>query len=81
MEITNENNWLIKWKTGWKDRWFNFKNWVNHQFYYNIFDRARFVAGVIPDGGARYFLRLQIIKQTIVAKPRKLKAKMTIEGF
>ena len=79
-KITNKNRWLIKFqKFYWKDQWFNFNNWVKHQFFYNIFDRARFVAGVIPDGGARYFLRIQIMKQTIVAKSRKLKAKWTIE--
>lgn len=74
MRITNKNRWLIKWK----DRWFNFKHACWHTIWYPIFDRFRWMVGVVPEFG-NYFMRMQMIRETIIAKPRKLKATWTIE--
>ncbi len=73
MRITNKNRWLIKWK----DRWFNFKITVRHTMWYPIFDRFRWIVGVAPEHG-NYFLRIQTIRHTVVAKSRKLRTGWTI---
>lgn len=55
-----------------KDFFRNSNQSLLHRFFYTVFDRIRFITGVRPDYGQRYFLRLQMIRTTIVAKSRRL---------
>lgn len=56
---------------------FNTKQAIKHQFFFNIFDRIRYFAGIEPDYNQGYFLRMQLTRHTVRGKSRKLKAKWT----